>query len=115
MKKTTIGTLLFSLLFATAALAVEVQTEVDFDSLQSAEDLSATMSINDREEHVGDHIGTPYFPPHHNRGVRCFAASRRGYRFEAYGRFPRETQERALQQCYRSGARMCRPLGCDRI
>jgi hypothetical protein len=103
MKKSTLVALLFASLAATSAFAEQVETDVDFNSLLPAEEMSEVMST----ESFDDRFARPRF-------FRCFAENRRGRRFEGMGRSPGEAQEKALRQCYRRGSRTCRPMGCHR-
>jgi hypothetical protein len=103
MRKSILVALLFASLAATSAFAEQVDVDVDFNNLVSADEMSEVMST----DHFDDHFNRPRF-------FRCFAENRRGMRFEGMGRSPGEAQERALRQCYQRGSRTCKPMGCHR-
>jgi hypothetical protein len=98
MKKLALISLAFSAVMAMSAFAAE--TEVDFNSLVSAEEMNVSI---------------PYaYDFDHHEDFRCFAEGERGHRFEAIAREPREAQERAMGECRRH-SHECRPLGCHRV
>ena len=99
--------LLFTSIMSAVAFANEVQTDVDFDSLISADEMSMTEEQSNDQE--------MWRQPRFRYGFRCFASNRRGIRFESVGYSPQETQRDAIQNCFRSGSRSCQPMGCTRV
>lgn len=104
MKKITLFALLLNSVLAVSAFAEE--TDIDFNSLLSADEIavdneSVDMDLNDwrRREHF-----------------TCFAKNTYDRRFEATGRDARDTQFQAVRECrLHSGHRShCRPMGCHR-
>jgi hypothetical protein len=56
--------------------------------------------------------GYGYGPGYGQRGAMCVAQNARGFRFRGFGRWIREAQNDALDNCYRAGSRFCRVIGC---
>lgn len=103
MKKVTLLSFLVGVVMSISAFAVEIQSEVDLDTLVPADELSSEMQPN--------HEWGGY--PGRWQSFRCFARNRRGMVFEGFGYHPREAEMRALDQCRRY-SRYCVPAGCKK-